>query len=131
MANEDALSALGFDELNGLDNAIELDSESITNIIELETNIKNIESRLDQIDIIKINDESYIKHHNLLVEKDGRIFFENVLNIDNSFKLFNFENKEFIQIESLEKVENVETEVYFIECDMPIVIQSSVGFMTR
>jgi hypothetical protein len=100
------------------------------NIIEdIDTEIIKIDSHSDVSNIYFINNEGYSSNCYLLCRRNDIIDFINVKEISESDKIFNYENKDFVDIKSY-RSESVSGIIYNIEC-LPInyyVIHSSLGY---
>jgi|GEM_PF-5363061 len=94
---------------------------------EVSTSIISTKSVTDSVNIVFINNEPYNGNYRLLVEKDDSVDFIKADEIDNSYKLFDYNSKSFIEISEI-TTENHESEVYYIETEHPVVINNTVGF---
>ena len=91
------------------------------------TKILSITSIKDSIDTIFINNEPYNAKYKLLVQKNNINQFVRADQIDYSYKLFDYNSNCFINISEIIN-ESYQDEVYYVETEHPIVINSTVGF---
>lgn len=93
--------------------------------------INNIHTESSMHNLYMINNEVYPENCYLLVEKNNNQEFINCREIDKSYKIYNIDSKNFIDISEI-SVEEYSGNTYNIEC-IPnnfYIIQSSLGYLS-
>jgi hypothetical protein len=95
----------------------------------INTSITNIVSTSKTQPFVYIDGEAYPDNLNILVEKDGVSLFKKASELDNTYKIFNYDQSKFIEILSVE-LDEVASIMYNIECSPNnfYVVQNTIGY---
>ena len=117
---EDSLVSVSIDGLG---------TDEISIIDKINTEITYISSESSVQKFAYINGDAYPDNLFVLVKNNEKTLFKNVIELDESYKLFDFDRLEFVEINSIE-FEEVSSIMYNIECSPNnfYVIQNTIGY---
>lgn len=92
-------------------------SETFTNNGYVTTDVISISSKVVIGTMVQINGEWFTDNHNILVEKDGVYSLTQSIDIDETYKVFDYDVNDWVQITQIAKVPNAEETVYIIDCE--------------
>lgn len=92
-------------------------SEKFTSNGFVETEITNISSTTKFADMFKINNDWFTGNHMILVKKDGICRFLKANEIDTTYEIFDYSEEGWVQIETVESAEDIESTIYSIDCE--------------
>lgn len=116
----DQLVSIDIEEISTDGSSINLDtwsSREFTNNGFTITTVTDIFARKISGPEYVINNNSFSDNHDILTLKDGVYSFKNAKDIDNSYKVFDYDIQDWTTVNSVEVIENSEVTVYSIDCE--------------
>jgi hypothetical protein len=92
-------------------------SETFTNNGTVYTEVTNIYARQVIGTMVRINGEWFTDNHNILVEKDGVYYFKQSIEIDNTYRVFDYDIMDWAPILDIYHESDVESIVYVVDAE--------------
>ena len=92
-------------------------SDTFTNLGTTETSVTNIFARQIVGTLVRINGEWFTDNHNILVEKNGVYYFKQSIDIDTTYKVFDYDIMNWAPVIDVYLQPDSESIVYVVDCE--------------
>ena len=116
----DILVSMNIEEVPTFGNDFDVDnwsSDTFTNLGTTETSVTNIFARQIVGTLVRINGEWFTDNHNILVEKDGVYYFKQSIDIDTTYKVFDYDIMDWAPVIDVYHQPDSESIVYVVDCE--------------
>lgn len=116
----DILVSMNIEEVTTFGSDFDVDnwsSNTFTNLGTTDTVVTNIFARQIVGTLVRINGEWFTDNHNILVEKDGVYYFKQSIDIDTTYKVFDYDIMDWAPVIDVYHQPDSESIVYVVDCE--------------